>query len=238
VNPLSTLRTRIYSDGASVAAIAALAELPFVRGFTTNPTLMRSAGVRDYPEFARAVLQAVGGRPVSFEVLSDEFDEMARQARVLASWGDNVFVKIPITNTRRDSARDLIRELSRTGVKVNVTAVFTIEQVDAAIEAMHGGAPGNISFFAGRIADTGRDPLPLLACALRMARSAPNVELIWASPREVLNVFQADLIGCPIITVTADILKKLALVGKDLGDFSLETVRMFVDDAREAGFTL
>ncbi len=238
MNRLSTLRTKIYCDGASVPAIGALAELPFVRGFTTNPTLMRSAGVRDYPEFARTVLRAVGGRPVSFEVLSDDFDEMERQARVLASWGDNVFVKIPITNTRRDSASDLIRLLSRTGVKVNVTAVFTIEQVDAAIEAMRDGAAGNISFFAGRIADTGRDPLPLLACALRMARSAPNVELIWASPREVLNVFQADLIGCPIITVTADILKKLAIVGKDLDDFSLETVRMFVDDAREAGFTL
>jgi len=238
MNALDALRTKIFGDGADLTTIAELSRLPYIRGFTTNPTLMRKAGVRDYVSFAQEAIAAVGSRPISFEVLSDDFADMERQARIITSWGGNVYVKIPITNTRRDSARDLIRRLSRDGVKVNVTGVLTIEQVEEAAQALRGGAPANISFFAGRVADTGRDPLPLVTCALRMLEPAPQIELIWASPRELLNIFQASEIGCPIITVTNDILKKLTLVGKDLTDFSAETVQMFVDDARAAGYTL
>jgi transaldolase len=238
MNALAALRTKIFGDGADLPTIAELSRLPYIRGFTTNPTLMRKAGVRDYASFAREAIAAVEGRPISFEVLSDDFAEMERQARVIASWGGNVYVKIPITNTRRDTAGDLIRRLSRDGVKVNVTGVLTLEQVEAASEALRGGAPANISFFAGRVADTGRDPVPLVTCALRMLETLPQIELIWASPRELLNIVQASELGCPIITVTNDILKKLTLVGKNLNDFSAETVQMFVDDARGAGYTL
>lgn len=232
------LRTKIFADGAELDGMLALYRQPFIKGFTTNPTLMRKAGISDYRAFARQVLQAIPDRPISFEVFSDEFDEMERQAREIATWGEHVYVKIPVTNTRREPAYELIGRLSHAGVKVNVTAVMTLEQVEHIIEGLRGGAPSNVSVFAGRIADTGRDPLPIMIEAVRLLAVEPKAELIWASPRELLNVFQADAIGCQIITVTHDILKKLATVGKDLEDYSLETVKMFYDDARAAGFTL
>ncbi len=196
------------------------------------------AGIRDYRAFALEVLKAIPDRPISFEVFSDDFEEMERQAREIAAWGANVYVKIPITNTQRASACGLIHRLAHAGVKLNVTAVLTLAQVRDVMAALQGGAPSCVSVFAGRIADTGRDPLPLMEAAVEMVSLDPNAELIWASPRELLNVFQADAIGCHIITVTHDILKKLDTVGKDLHEFSLETVRMFYNDARTAGFSL
>jgi transaldolase len=199
---------------------------------------MRKAGISDYRAFAHQVLSAIPNRPISFEVFSDEFDEMERQAREIAGWGEHVYVKIPVTNTQRVPAYDLIHRLSQAGVKVNVTAIMTLGQVREVVNAVKGGAPSNVSVFAGRIADTGRDPVPLMTEAIDILRAEPKAELIWASPRELLNVFQADTIGCHIITVTPDILKKLALVGRNLEDYSLETVRMFYDDARTAGYSL
>jgi transaldolase len=215
-----------------------LSRQPFIRGFTTNPTLMRGAGISDYRGFARRVLEAIPDKPISFEVLSDEFCDMERQAREIASWGDNVYVKIPVTNSRRESTHTLVRRLSQSGVKVNVTAVFSPAQVRTVVSALAGGSPAYVSVFAGRIADTGCDPVPHIRAALDLLRGAPNAELIWASPRELLNVFQADAVGCHIITATRDILKKLSQVGRDLEEFSLETVRMFYDDATRAGFAL
>jgi transaldolase len=238
VSDPSRLRVKIFADGASLTDIAAWAERPIIRGFTTNPTLMRQAGVRDYEGFAREALGAVGARPISFEVFSDDFDEMERQARQIATWGDNVYVKIPITNTEGQPSTALIRRLSHAGVKVNVTAVLSLPQVHDAAAALGGGAPSNISIFAGRIADTGRDPIVVMREALALAAPVPSIEIIWASPREVLNVYQADEAGCHIITVTTGILDKLALGGKDLDEFSLETVRMFRNDAVKAGYTL
>jgi transaldolase len=235
---LGTLRTKIFGDGAELEGMLALYRLPYIKGFTTNPTLMRKAGITDYRGFARQVLAAIPDRPISFEVFSDEFDEMERQAREIASWGDSVYVKIPVTNTKRQPAYDLIHELSHAGIRVNVTAILTLEQVRAVAQAVTGGAASNVSVFAGRIADTGRDPVPLMTEAVEILRAEPNAELIWASPRELMNIFQADAIGCHIITVTNDILKKLTLVGKRLDDYSLDTVKMFHDDARAAGFTL
>ena len=232
------LRVKIFADGAELAGMLALYRQPYIRGFTTNPTLMNKAGIRDYRAFAREVLSAIPDRPISFEVFSDEFDDMERQAREIATWGSYVYVKVPVTNTRREPAYDLIRRLSHAGVKVNVTALMTLDQVRRVTEAVRGGAPSNISVFAGRIADTGRDPLPIMIAALEIMQAAPEAELIWASPRELLNIVQADAIGCHIITVTPDILKKLDGIGKDLAEFSLDTVRMFHDDARKAGFTL
>jgi transaldolase len=211
---------------------------PHIKGFTTNPTLMRKAGVSDYRAFAAQILRAIPDRPISFEVFSDEFEEMERQALEIATWGQHVYVKIPVTNTRRDPAYDLVHRLSHSGVKVNVTAIMTLEQVRHVVDAVKGGEPSNVSVFAGRIADTGVDPVPLMAAAVALLRVAPSAELIWASPRELLNIFQADAIGCHIITVTNDILKKLSLVGKTLEDYSLDTVKMFYDDARAAGFSL
>jgi transaldolase len=199
---------------------------------------MQKAGVRDYRQFAHEVLAAIPDRPISFEVFSDEFAEMERQAREIATWGRFVYVKIPVTNTRAKPAYDLIHRLSHSGVSVNVTAVMTLEQVERSVEALRGGAPSNVSVFAGRIADTGRDPVPMMADALRILAVEPRAELIWASPRELLNLFQADAIGCHIVTVTTDILKKLDLIGKDLGEFSLETVKMFHRDALKAGLSL
>jgi transaldolase len=235
---LSHLRTKIYADGAELDGMLALYRQAHIKGFTTNPTLMRKAGVTDYRAFAGRVLAAIPDRPISFEVFSDEFDEMERQAREIAAWGDNVYVKIPVTNTKRVPAYDLIHRLSHAGVKVNVTALLTLEQVHEVADALRGGAPSNVSVFAGRIADTGRDPVPLMTDAVEMLAIEPNAELIWASPRELLNIFQADVIGCHIITVTHDILKKLKLLGKSLDDYSLETVKMFYDDARAAGYSL
>jgi transaldolase len=235
---LSELGTKIFADGAELAPMLDLYRQPHIKGFTTNPTLMRKAGVSDYRAFAAQILRAIPDRPISFEVFSDVFEEMERQALEIATWGQHVYVKIPVTNTKRDPAYDLVHRLSHSGVKVNVTAIMTLEQVRHVVDAVKGGAPSNVSVFAGRIADTGVDPVPLMAAAVALLQRAPSAELIWASPRELLNIFQADAIGCHIVTVTNDILKKLALVGKSLEDYSLDTVKMFYDDARAAGFSL
>jgi transaldolase len=235
---LASLRTKIFADGAELESMRALAREPYIKGFTTNPTLMRKAGVSDYRGFAKQVLAAIPDRPISFEVFSDEFEEMERQALEIATWGEHVYVKIPVTNTNRVPAYDLINRLSHSGVKLNVTAILTLEQVRDVVGALAGGAPSNVSVFAGRIADTGRDPVPLMTAAVELLRLEPRAELIWASPRELLNIVQADAIGCHIITVTQDILKKLPLIGKALEDYSLDTVKMFHDDARAAGFSL
>lgn len=232
------LKVKIFADGADQSAILDLYRKPWIRGFTTNPTLMNRAGIQDYETFARDLLSAIPDRPISFEVFADAFDEMRRQAHIMASWGSNVYVKIPVTNTRREPALDLIHCLSHAGVKVNVTAVLTLPQVRGVVSALGGGAASCVSVFAGRIADTGRDPVPLMAAAVEMVNAYPGMELIWASPRELLNVVQAAQVGCHIITVTHDILKKLDLLGKDLADYSLDTVKMFHEDARKSGFRL
>ena len=232
------LRVKIYADGADRAGLLAIAANPLIRGFTTNPTLMRKAGIRDYEAFARDILAEITDRPISFEVFSDEFDEMAAQAAKIASWGDNVYVKVPITNTRGESAIPLLRRLAPTGVKLNVTALFTEAQVQATSDALADAAPCNISVFAGRVADAGVDPLPLMRRAVGIMAGRPRQALIWASPREIYNVVQAHDIGCHIITVTHDILAKLPGLGKGLEQFSLETVRMFRTDAVAAGFSL
>jgi transaldolase len=232
-------KIKIFADGASLTSILALAKNPRIAGFTTNPTLMRKDGVADYRAFAKEVLQHVRTQPISFEVFADEFAEMRRQAAEIATWGDNVYVKIPITNTRRESAMPLVRELAVAGVKLNVTAICTLSQVRETAQALAGGPPSVISVFAGRIADTGRDPVPLMKEALAACRAADaRIELLWASPRELLNIVQAAEVGCDIITVTPDLLRKLELVGKDLGDYSLETVQMFFRDAQAAGYKL
>jgi transaldolase len=232
------LRIAIYADGADVRDMLAARDGGLVRGFTTNPTLMRKSGISDYESFARQALDAVAGMPISFEVFADDFDEMERQARRIATWGDGVFVKIPITNTKGASSVDLIRRLSAAGVKLNVTAILTLEQVRAVVDAVDANTPAIVSVFAGRIADTGRDPVPLMAEAAKICAAKPKAELLWASPRELLNIFQAEECGCHIITVTSDILKKLAMVGKSLDELSLDTVKMFYHDAAAAGFTL
>src|SRR4051812_9439012 len=215
-----------------------MAANPLIKGFTTNPTLMRKAGITDYQAFAREVLKVIPDRPVSFEVFADDFAEMESQALHIASWGKNVNVKIPVTNTKRQFSGALIERLSKAGVAVNVTAVMTLEQVERVTECLHVDTPAIVSVFAGRIADTGRDPMPIMTNAVRIMKAKPKSELIWASPRELLNVFQADAVGCHIITATNDILKKLSLVGKDLDTYSLETVEMFYKDAKAAGFTI
>jgi transaldolase len=235
---VSDLNVKIFADGADKVAMLEMYAKPWVSGFTTNPTLMRKAGIKDYEAFGRDILAAIPDRSISLEVFADEFDEMERQARNIAAWGENVYVKIPVTNTRREPALDLICRLSHAGVKLNITAIMTLSQVRDVVAALGGGAPSYVSVFAGRVADTGRDPLPIMTAAVEMTRMYPGMELIWASPRELLNVFQADQIGCHIITVTNDILKKLDTVGRDLSDYSLDTVRMFYNDARQSGFTL
>ena len=235
---IEELSVKIFADAAELAGMLQAYREPHIKGFTTNPTLMRKAGVSDYAAFCRQVLTAIPDRPISFEVFSDEFDGMERQARLIASWGDNVYVKIPITNTRGESACPLVRRLSHAGVKLNVTALLTLKQVREVAGAVAGGAPACVSVFAGRVADTGVDPVPLMAEAVDILRGAPNAELIWASPRELLNVFHADEVGCHIITVTPDILRKLPLVGRDLHAYSLDTVKMFHDDALHAGYSL
>lgn len=232
------LRIKIFADGADRAGMLEMYRSPLIKGFTTNPTLMRKAGISDYPAFAREIVAAIPDRPISFEVFSDEFEEMERQAAMIAGWGGEVYVKIPITNTRRESSLPLISKLAGAGVKLNITAMMTLAQVRDVCQALAGGPPAIVSVFAGRIADTGRDPVPLMAAARELTRMAPNVELLWASPRELLNIFQADEVGCDIITATNDVLKKLELVGKDLDEFSLDTVKMFRDDAVKAGFRL
>jgi transaldolase len=232
------LTVKVFADGAEKAGMLEMYAMPYIKGFTTNPTLMHKAGLTDYRAFAHSILEAIPDRPISFEVFSDEFGDMERQAREIATWGDNVYVKIPVTNTRREPAYDLVRRLSKDGIKLNITAIMTVDQVRNVVEAVKDGAPSCISVFAGRIADTGRDPVPLMTECVAILKAAPRAELIWASPRELLNIIQADAIGCHIITVTNDILKKLPLVGKDLADYSLDTVKMFFEDGRKAGFSL
>jgi len=235
---LADLRVKIFADGADKAGMLELYRNPLIKGFTTNPTLMRKAGVSDYRAFAQEIIAAIPDRPISFEAFSDEFDEMERQALEISSWGDNVYVKIPVTNTRGRSSCDLVRRLVRAGVRLNVTAMMTLDQVRDISQCLLEGPSCFLSVFAGRIADTGHDPVPLMAAAVELLRPYPNLELIWASPRELLNIFQADAVRCHIITVTHDVLKKLPLVGKDLHEYSLDTVKMFYDDARQAGYRL
>jgi transaldolase len=235
---VSELRVQVFADGADKAGILDLYKQPYIKGFTTNPTLMRKAGVTDYERFALDILHHISDRPISFEVFADDEIEMERQARKIAAWAPNVYVKIPVTNTRRQPMYELIRRLSADGIQVNATAVLALDQVRHIAKSLQGGAPSYISIFAGRIADTGRDPIPVIKAALELIAPEPNTQLVWASPRELLNIFQADEIGCHIITVTSDVLKKVSLIGKDLHDFSLETVRMFHDDAARSGYIL
>jgi transaldolase len=233
------LKIAIYADGADVRDMIAARDGGIVKGFTTNPTLMRKCGVADYAAFAKEALAATGDMPISFEVFADDFDEMERQAKLIATWGNSVFVKIPITNTKGESAVPLIERLAAAGVKLNVTAILTLEQVRAVVvDALNPDVPAIVSVFAGRIADTGRDPVPLMREAAAICAEKPKAELLWASPRELLNIFQAEECGCRIITVTSDILKKLAMVGKSLDELSLDTVKMFYNDASAAGFRL
>jgi transaldolase len=235
---IGTLNIKIFADGADTNAMLEAAANPLIRGFTTNPTLMRAAGVGDYKAFAHAVLEAIPDRPISFEVFADDFPTMEQQAHEIASWGKNVYVKIPVTNTKGDFAGPLIATLSRSGIKLNVTAVMTLDQVARIGDALADAAPAVVSVFAGRIADTGRDPVPHMKEALDILRNRPRAELLWASPRELLNIIQADEIGCHIITVTSDHLKKLSLIGKDLSEYSRDTVAMFYKDAVSARYAI
>ncbi len=232
------LRVKLFADGAEIEVIKTMAANPLIKGFTTNPTLMRKAGISDYVTFARDVLRVVPNLPISFEVFSDDFAEMELQALEIASWGSNVFVKIPITNTRGESAAPLVARLAQADVQLNVTAILTEAQVAEIAGVLSPKTACFVSVFAGRIADTGCDPLPIIANSLKHLRDLPLAEMIWASPRELLNVFQADEVGCHVITATADVLNKLSLVGKDLTTYSLETVEMFHKDAVAAGFTI
>ena len=232
------LKVKIFADGADKPGILEMYEKPFIKGFTTNPTLMKKAGISDYRAFARDILSVIKDKPISFEVFSDDFNEMERQALEIASWASNVYVKIPVTNTKQETSYALVKKLSTQKVKLNVTAIMTLDQVRNVVASLNPDVPSYVSVFAGRIADTGCDPVPLMVTAVEILKVAPAAELIWASPRELLNIFQADDIGCHVITVTNDILKKLSLVGYDLGDFSIDTVRMFYRDALVAGFKL
>lgn len=235
---MTELKTKIFADGADKAGMLEMYANPLIKGFTTNPTLMRKAGITNYEAFALDILSVIKDRPISFEVFSDDFNEMHHQALKIASWGDNVYVKIPVTNTLGQPAYDLIEKLAQAGVKQNVTAIMTLDQVQDVTAALAEGPSAYVSVFAGRIADTSRDPIGIMADSVDILRPHTQLELIWASPRELLNIFQADDIGCHIITVTNDIIKKLATVGKDLHEFSLETVKMFREDAVKAGFSL
>jgi transaldolase len=235
---LSTCRVKLFADGPDLADLAGLLRQPYIKGITTNPTLLRKAGIADYETFGRELLTTVKDLPVSFEVIADEFDEMERQALKIASWAANVYVKIPVTNTRRESSAELVRRLSQAGAQINVTAMLTVEQVRTMAKALEGGPPAVVSLFAGRVADTGRDPVPIMREAAGVLRRYPNVELLWASPRELLNVIQAEEVGCDIITLTSDLLAKLELIGKDLTAYSAETVSMFHGDAMRAGYEL
>jgi transaldolase len=234
----SDLRIKVFADGADLESIRALSANPIVSGWTTNPTLMKQALVTNYERFAHEMLEIIGGKPVSFEVFSDDFDEMEKQARQISAWGANVYVKIPVTNTDGERSADLIRRLASVGVRLNVTAVFTLNQVDWILDALAEGPPSFVSIFAGRIADAGIDPIPTMREALIRLRRLPGTQLIWASPRELLNLVQADEIGCDVITVTHDLLRKLPSLGKDLDEFSLDTVKMFHDDAVTAGYSI
>ena len=238
MNVIDKLKVKLFADGADRAGMLEMYEKPYIRGFTTNPTLMKKAGISDYEGFAHEMLREIPDRPISFEVFADEFDEMERQALKIRTWGENVYVKIPVSNTRQQMSYGLIERLSGAGVHLNITAILTLEQVREVAAAVQNGPASVVSVFAGRIADTGFDPVPVMSEALEILRVAPQAELLWASPREVLNIYQADAIGCHIITATNDILRKLSLSGKDLAEYSLETVQMFYDDANRAGYTL
>ena len=235
---LTSLGVKVFADGADRESMLRLHDNPLIKGFTTNPTLMRRAGVSSYREFAREMVALIPDRPISFEVFADEFDAIERQALEVASWGENVYVKLPVMNTRGENTRNVVRRLAAAGLRLNVTAVMTLEQVRSAADWLDESPSSYVSVFAGRIADTGRDPVPIMAAAVRILDLHPQLELIWASPRELLNLFQADAVGCHIITVTNDLLAKIPAVGRDLWTFSLDTVRMFRSDALAAGFEL
>jgi transaldolase len=235
---IERLQVKIFADGADMESILDLYKKPYIKGFTTNPTLMRKAGITNYEDFSRKLIAAIPDRPIALEVLADEFLEMEKQAHHIASWGKNVYVKIPITNTKGESSRPLITRLSNAGIRVNVTAVLTLNQVQHVANAFKNDTSAIVSVFAGRVADTGVDPIPFMSKALEILRTCPKVELLWASPRELLNIVQADQMGCHIITVTSDILKKLSLLEKDLDEYSLETVAMFYNDAMAAGYSI
>ena len=232
------LKIKLFADGADLQTMIEMASKSFISGLTTNPTLMRKAGVSNYVSFAKLILNEIRDKPISFEVFSDDLREMTRQGFQISSWADNAYVKIPVTNTKRESTVPAIKELTSAGVKVNVTALMTSSQVEHVIKALNPAVASNISVFAGRIADTGIDPTLIMKDCLEIMSEVPSAELIWASPRELLNVFQADTIGCHIITATSDILKKLNLVGYDLLDYSLDTVKMFHEDAKNAGYEI
>ena len=238
MNNAQNLKVKLFADGADLKVIAQMTKNPLIKGFTTNPTLMRKSGVTDYKAFAQEVLKIVPDLPISFEVFSDDFSEMEEQAMEIASWGKNVYVKIPVTNTKAEFSGALVKQLASSGVQVNVTALMTTRQVEEVLKCLSNRTSSYVSVFAGRVADTGRDPMPLMAESVKILKANPKAELIWASPRELLNVFQADAVGCHIITATHDVLAKLALVGKDLDDFSLDTVKMFFQDAASAKFAI
>jgi len=238
MNRVEKLKVQIFADGADKAGMLEMYKKPFIKGLTTNPTLMKKAGIKDYEAFAKDILLEVKDKSISFEVFSDDLDEMEKQALKIATWGENVYVKIPITNTKGIPTYSLIKKLSDKGVKVNVTAIMTLEQVRDVVLNLNQNVPSYVSVFAGRIADTGVDPVPLMSAAVQITSMNSKAEVIWASPRELLNVFQADEIGCQIITVTNDILKKLELVDYDLSTYSLDTVKMFYNDAVSAGFKI
>src|SRR5437016_2315963 len=238
-NPLSNLKVKLFADGADKPGMLNLYGNPLIKGLTTNPSLMKKAGITDYESFAKDILKTVKDKPISFEVFSDEFDEMRRQALKIAAWQSNVYVKIPITNTRGESSLPLVRDLAKEGVQLNITAILTLDQVRGVAEALNPAVPSVVSVFAGRIADTGVDPMPLMRKYLGMLKGLPKAELLWASTREVLNIFQAEECGCAIVTVPNDILAKaVKLVGIGLEAMSLDTVKMFAKDAAEAAYTL
>jgi transaldolase len=238
MNKVDALKVQIFADGADKVGMLEMYQKSYIKGLTTNPTLMKKAGITDYRAFCKEILKAVNDKPLSFEVFSDDFDEMKRQALEIASWGDNVYVKIPVTNTKGETCYSMVKTLVKHKVKVNVTAIMTLEQVRKVVDVLDADVPSYVSVFAGRIADTGVDPVPLMAEAVSILRAKPGAELIWASPRELLNIFQANEIGCHVITVTNDLLKKLILVDYDLTEYSLDTVKMFYNDAVSAGFKL
>ena len=237
INP-DRLKIKLFADGADIEDMRRLANLSHIQGLTTNPTLMAQAGVSNYESFAKEVLTFIKDKPISFEVFSDDFDDMERQANKIAGWGDNIYVKIPITNTKGDSSAALVERLSANGVKLNITALLTLEQVSTIHDVLSPDTPAIVSVFAGRVADTGRDPIPMMVSAKEILADQPKTELLWASPREVLNIIQADQSGCHIITATSGILNKLSKLDYNLEKFSLDTVRMFYNDAQKANYTL
>lgn len=235
---IKNLKVKIFADGADKASMLDMNSRPYIQGLTTNPTLMKKAGIKNYKDFCLDILSIIKEKPLSFEVFSDDFLEMERQANEIASWGENVYVKIPITNTKGELSTQLVKNLTRKKIKVNVTALMTLEQVAKTLDALDANTPSYVSVFAGRIADTGIDPVPIMANAVQLLRSNEKAELIWASPRELINVFQANEIGCQVITATSDIINKLKMVGYDLNEYSLDTVKMFYEDAKLAGYSI